>query len=693
MAINPDNITTIRVDQLAPATLDLTKLIPVAETNGDLKQSSIQALANLIATTIEASGGVGYIAISISDGQQLPDVPENPSFFLAGAGTYLNINGYPNIICTDELNAIMSLEDHWELAVGIPIVAEVGVQTVTGSAVDNTDPLNPVINSTGGGGSQTLAQTLVLGNTTDGQDISISDGDAVILDNGSKLIKGTTDAEDGGNKGIALRCSIDYELKWEAGRLYVMEQDGFAIRAVLNNFTNIPTNTDDISKGFVVGSSWVLDNGDIYICTDRTLNNAVWVQKGGIGDVLDINQTAIEKLIDFRSIDENAINIIDKSGLTIETFDGGGVTLLTQSLINSNKIDMTLYDGAGAFVKSIRRNYESDRYDKGNFSTSVTYNDPTGNGVIKFPNVVNATKTLATLDDIPSTSTFVPYTGATADVDLDAFSLNAKSLHVKGTGGAGHLGLKHQSSNISASASESSLGANSSGNPIWKNASNAIQNILTNDNIVETITNGVTDKAPSENAVFDALALKQNVVSGVSDTEISYLDGVRSSIQAQIDALRLPIAIDTGNRTHTGTVVETVVASLQIPANTLDAVCNLFMPLDYGKTSANTVPIRLYRNTTNSISGATQIALYNTGSNRNGGFLRKMLVRGTSLDLLSSATTSIISNMNVDLLFTATDTQTIVPSGNIWILVTVTLDAVGTVFTTKSFTIEKQKLG
>lgn len=31
---------------------------------------------------------------------------------------------------------------------------------------------------------------------------------------------------------------------------------------------------------------------------------------------------------------------------------------------------------------------------------------------------------------------------------------------------------------------------------------------LTSANIVETITNGVTDKAPSENAVFDALALK-----------------------------------------------------------------------------------------------------------------------------------------------------------------------------------------
>ena len=164
MAINPNEITTVRVDQLASASLDLAKLIPIAEVNGELKQSTIQALSDFIANVIGATGGVGFLPISVTDGQQLPSVPENPSFFLAGKGTYLNINGFPNIVCTDELNAIMSLSDHWELAVGIPIVAEVGVQTVTGSAVDNTDPLNPVINSTGG--SSTLQEVTDNGNIT-----------------------------------------------------------------------------------------------------------------------------------------------------------------------------------------------------------------------------------------------------------------------------------------------------------------------------------------------------------------------------------------------------------------------------------------------------------------------------------------------------------------------------------------------
>ncbi len=59
---------------------------------------------------------------------------------------------------------------------------------------------------------------------------------------------------------------------------------------------------------------------------------------------------------------------------------------------------------------------------------------------------------------------------------------------------------------------------------------------LTSANITQVITNGVTDKAPSEDAIYDALALKQDKVTGVDDTEISYLNGVTSSIQTQLDA-------------------------------------------------------------------------------------------------------------------------------------------------------------
>ena len=146
MAINPEEITTIRIDQLANEALTLASILP-HQIGTDLKQANIQQLVDFVATAVDASGGVGFIALSVTDGQQLPDVPTNPSFFLAGAGTYLNINGYPDIVCTENLNAIMSLSDHWELAVEIPITPLIPlVQSVTGTAVNNADPLNPVVN-------------------------------------------------------------------------------------------------------------------------------------------------------------------------------------------------------------------------------------------------------------------------------------------------------------------------------------------------------------------------------------------------------------------------------------------------------------------------------------------------------------------------------------------------------------------
>jgi hypothetical protein len=122
----------------------------------------------------------------------------------------------------------------------------------------------------------TFANVLNEGNATAGNDIIISDGDQIQFDNYSRIRKGITDAGNGGAKGVALVCSIDYELKWEAGRLYTMQQDGFTIREVSHNFTLTPSATDDDTKGFVIDSRWILDNGDVYVCTDATENNAVW---------------------------------------------------------------------------------------------------------------------------------------------------------------------------------------------------------------------------------------------------------------------------------------------------------------------------------------------------------------------------------------------------------------------------------
>ena len=155
------------------------------------------------------------------------------------------------------------------------------------SGVDFLNQLNILLGDFGTGGIgtiPTLEQVTDAGNTSN-NDIAFTNA-GLTFDNGAKFKKGTTDAGLGGAKGIAQICSIDYELKWEAGRLYVMEQNGFTIREVRYTFTSIPNEFDDLDKGFIVGSRWVLDNGNVYICSDNSNDAAVWdLQTIGGGDM------------------------------------------------------------------------------------------------------------------------------------------------------------------------------------------------------------------------------------------------------------------------------------------------------------------------------------------------------------------------------------------------------------------------
>ena len=114
---------------------------------------------------------------------------------------------------------------------------------------------------------------------------------------------------------------------------------------------------------------------------------------------------------------------------------------------------------------------------------------------------------------------------ANTDVDLGSNSLNAKSFHVKGTNGAGHIGFKHQNGNITAVANESSLGANSSGNPVWKNDGNAVQNIM--------LENGAIVGATKTKVTYDS---KGRVTAG-TDAAISDITGLQSALNNKENSL------------------------------------------------------------------------------------------------------------------------------------------------------------
>jgi len=104
----------------------------------------------------------------------------------------------------------------------------------------------------------------------------------------------------------------------------------------------------------------------------------------------------------------------------------------------------------------------------------------------------------------------------------------------------------------------------------------------------DIITDGVTTIAPSQNAVFDALALKQSILSYTPYKNIQ-----------------------TSQTVLTGTTAETVIFTALIPAGTFNSTDIIKVLFGANKTTGiGTYVLRLRINTTNTISGAPTIAYY-----------------------------------------------------------------------------------
>jgi hypothetical protein len=193
-----------------------------------------------------------------------------------------------------------------------------------------------VDNAVAGGTASSLSQVLDVGNTSGANDIQFDTAQGLYFNNTSRLREGTIDAGYGGNKGIAQICAVGYEMKWESGSLYIMNGDGTQIREVRYTFAATPTTSDDVTKGFIVGSRWVLDNGNIYICSDNTTSSAIWnLQPNGTGasmslsGVLSIGNTASTD-IDMNQYQIQNVSVIDADGnVGIHTINMINASLLT----------------------------------------------------------------------------------------------------------------------------------------------------------------------------------------------------------------------------------------------------------------------------------------------------------------------------------------------------------------------------
>lgn len=120
--INPDSITTVRVGELPPAEFGLTDLVP-HEISGELKQGTVQQLADTIGAYLGSLSGLAFNPTTVSDGGTLPATTAN-EWMLVGKGTFHNVGGEPDIVTTEELNALTSNGSFWSLAVEIPINVE-----------------------------------------------------------------------------------------------------------------------------------------------------------------------------------------------------------------------------------------------------------------------------------------------------------------------------------------------------------------------------------------------------------------------------------------------------------------------------------------------------------------------------------------------------------------------------------------
>ena len=130
---------------------------------------------------------------------------------------------------------------------------------------------------------------------------------------------------------------------------------------------------------------------------------------------------------------------------------------------------------------------------------------------------------------------YVPYVGAIKDVDLDTWSLNAKSLHVKGTAGNGHLGLKFQSATPNMSANETGLYADASGNfgvkidnahtSIFKTSLNTADRTYTFQNKSYTVADSADVAAKIGGTLISGYLTKATGTNTIDTSRIFQYDG------------------------------------------------------------------------------------------------------------------------------------------------------------------------
>ena len=249
-------------------------------------------------------GGIGHADIQMTN-------------FINNRTLYLNNNSFPTIKLVDNNNSSHNL------------TIDLDTLNLNGTSYNWSSIV-------AGGGGETLAQTLVLGNNTGGSDILLNNADAISLENLSSIKKGTYDF--GQQGGVSRICGVGYEDMWQGGIRHVFDSNGL-IRNSTNGFDLIPNYSFDASLRFKVGSIWTLDDGTSYICTDATIGAAVWeIYNGNLVPYTGANQDVDLGNNNF-SVSNGTLDISLLSNLGILVSEGDNVSNI---FYDSIRLDNTL---------------------------------------------------------------------------------------------------------------------------------------------------------------------------------------------------------------------------------------------------------------------------------------------------------------------------------------------------------------
>lgn len=148
MALDPLNLNTVNVSQLPSAAFNLSDQLP-HEVGVDLKKGTVQNLADVIGAYLDVSGGVGFRAVQVNDGETLPATTQQ-EFILVGKGTFFNVGGGATITTTEELNALVSNGNYWFIGVAIDVsvsLADYITQNIRAGFLNTTPSEDAVFNA------------------------------------------------------------------------------------------------------------------------------------------------------------------------------------------------------------------------------------------------------------------------------------------------------------------------------------------------------------------------------------------------------------------------------------------------------------------------------------------------------------------------------------------------------------------